>query len=109
MLCGHIFENRIPQNSDCNDPRTMMLFWDTGASYGLTPFRSDFIEYVECNIPVKNVDKENRLIIIETNLHNFIESNSQNIFLPCIPYDPTQTYVQFLSPRLTLKRTVVTL
>jgi hypothetical protein len=29
------------------DPKTMILIWDTGASAGLTPFRSDFIDYVE--------------------------------------------------------------
>ncbi len=27
------------------DPKTMVLIWDTGASAGLTPFRSDFIDY----------------------------------------------------------------
>jgi hypothetical protein len=25
----------------------MVLIWDTGASAGLTPFRSDFIDYVK--------------------------------------------------------------
>ena len=24
----------------------LILIWDTGTSYGLTPFRSDFIDYV---------------------------------------------------------------
>ena len=31
------------------------LIWDTGASYGLTPFRGDFIDYEECNIPVQDI------------------------------------------------------
>ena len=31
------------------------LVWDTGASLGLTPFRADFFDYVEVNIPVKDV------------------------------------------------------
>ena len=35
-------------------PKTLILIWDTGASAGLTPFRSDFIDYVEC------VKKSNR-------------------------------------------------
>jgi hypothetical protein len=30
------------------------LVWDTGASFGLTPFRADFIDYVERSIPVNN-------------------------------------------------------
>ena len=37
----------------------IVLAWDPGASYGLTPFQSDFVDYVECNIPVKDVTKVN--------------------------------------------------
>ena len=29
FLCVQIFENRLLQNSDHKDPRTMMLVWDT--------------------------------------------------------------------------------
>ena len=47
MLRGQILENPVLQNSHHKDPRTMMLVWDTGASYGLTPFSIDFIDYVE--------------------------------------------------------------
>ena len=52
-----------------------MLVWDTGASYGLTLFKSDFIDYVKCDIPVKYVNKVNRVIGIGKTLHKFIESN----------------------------------
>ena len=38
--------------SDCLDPKTLILIWDTGASAGLTPFCSNFIDYVECEIDV---------------------------------------------------------
>ena len=38
-----------------------MLIWDTGASFGLTPFRSD-IDYVKCEIPVRDVTKVNKVI-----------------------------------------------
>ena len=57
----------------------MILVWDTGASYGLTPFRSDIIDYVECNIPVRDVKKVNRVIGIRTNIHKFIERNGKYI------------------------------
>ena len=83
-LCGQILYNTVIQNSDRKDIRTMMLVWDTGASYGLTPFMSDFIDYVEFYIPVKDVTKVNRVIGIGTTLHKFIESNGRDIFLPCI-------------------------
>ena len=72
MLRDQILENRVLQNSDRKDPRTMILFWNTGTSYGLTPFRSDFIDGMECDILVKDVTKVNRVIGIGTNLHKFI-------------------------------------
>ena len=77
----------------------MMLVWDTGVSYGLTLFRSDLIDYVECDIPVRNVTKVNKVIGIGTTLHKFIERNGQYIFLPCISYHLTQTDVRLFSPQ----------
>ncbi len=44
------------------DPKTLILIWDTGGSAGLTPFRSDFIDYVECDIDVRDVTKVNKVI-----------------------------------------------
>ena len=98
LLRGNILETWVIQNSDGKDPRTMMLVWDTGDSYGLTFLRSDLIDYVECNIPVKDVTKVNRVIGIGTTIHKFNKINNQGIFLPCISYHPTQTYVRLLSP-----------
>ena len=39
------FENRSMSGGNL-DPRTLVLIWDTGASFGLTPFHSDFIDFV---------------------------------------------------------------
>jgi hypothetical protein len=39
------------------DPKTLILIWDTGASAGLTPFWSDFIDYVKYEIDVCNITK----------------------------------------------------
>ena len=66
----------------------MMLVWYIGAPYGSTLIRSDFIDYVECNIPVKDVTKLSRVFGIGITLHKFIESNGQDIFLPFISYHP---------------------
>ena len=76
----------------------MILVWDTGASYELTPFRSDFIDYVKCDLPVKYVTKANRVIGIGTTHHRLIDRNGQYIFLPCISYHLTQTDVRLFSP-----------
>ena len=47
------------------------LVWDTGASFGLTPFRGDFIDYVKCNIQVNDIARTNIVIGIGTTLHKF--------------------------------------
>ena len=77
----------------------MVSVWDTGDSYGLTLFRSDFIDYVECNIPVKDATKVNRIIGVGNTLHKFIERNGTYIFLPCISYHLNQKYVCLFSPQ----------
>ena len=99
MVRGQILENWVIQNRNLNDPITMILVWYTGASYELILFRSDFIDSVEWYIPVKEVKKVNRVIVIETTLHKFIESNGQDIFLPCISYHLTQTSVRLFTPQ----------
>jgi hypothetical protein len=38
------------------------MIWDTGASFGLTSFRQDFINYTECNIPVNDIARTNTVI-----------------------------------------------
>ena len=53
---------------------------------------------MECNIPVKDMLKLNRVIGTGTPLHKFIEINRRYIFLPCIYYQFTQTDVCLLSP-----------
>ena len=68
-----------------------------GASYELTQFRSDFIDYVECDILVKDETRVNRVIGIGTTIHKFIESNGKDILLPCISYNLTQTYERIFS------------
>ena len=71
MLKGGVLENRVLNTCCKKDPKTMILIWDTGASFGLTPFRSDFIDYVKCDIPIRDVTKVNRVIGIGTTLNKF--------------------------------------
>ena len=59
-----------------------MLIWDTGASFGLTPFKSDFISYVKCNTPVKDFTYDNTVIGIGTTIHKFVDENGKDVFLP---------------------------
>ncbi len=92
------FENRNVGGGNL-DPRSVILIWDTGASYGLTPFRSDFIDYVECDIPVRDVTKVNKVIGIGTTLHKFTDTDGKPVFLPCVSYHLPQTDVRLFSPQ----------
>jgi hypothetical protein len=39
----------------------LVLIWDTGASAGLTPFCSDFIDYVEVDFEVRDVPRPTKV------------------------------------------------
>jgi hypothetical protein len=60
------------------------LIWDTGASAGLMPYRSDFIDYVECEIDVCDITKVNKVVGIGTMLHKFVDNNGNHVYLPCV-------------------------
>ncbi len=83
------------------DPKTLMLIRDTG----VTPFRSDFIDYVKCDIPVMDVTKVNKVIGIGTTLHKLTDTNGWCIFHVCRITYLRQTFVCSLH-KLTTKCTV---
>jgi hypothetical protein len=93
------FEN-CPVGGGKLNPRSLILIWDTGASYGLTPFCSDCIDYVECDNPVQDVTKVNKVIVIGTTLHKFTNTDSKPVFLPCVSYRLPQTVVRLFSPQI---------
>ncbi len=66
------------------DPKTLIFIWDNGGSAGLTPFCSDFIDYLECDIEVRDVMKVNKVIGIGTTLHKIVDATGNNIYLPCV-------------------------
>ena len=74
------------------------LVWDTGASFGMTPFCGDFIDYVECRIPVKDISKTNMVIGTGTTLHKFTV-NDKPIWLPCLSYHLPSAEVRLFSPQ----------
>ena len=50
----------------------MPLIWDTGASIGLTPYRSDFIVYQELdNDSVKDIVRQNNVLGVGTVMWKF--------------------------------------
>ena len=106
QLCQRlaVLSYRSLNNRSCNDskkidPKNLILNWDTGASFGLTPFRSDFINYVEAEISVKDVTKVNKVIGIGTTLHKFLNDKGKSVFLLCVLYHLPTTYVRLFSPQ----------
>ena len=82
------------------NPKTLILIWDTGASAGLTPFRSDFIDYVECEIDVCDITKVNKVVGIGTTLHKFVDNNGNHVYLPCVSYHLPSMDVRSFSPQI---------
>ncbi len=68
--------------------------------FGLTPFCSDFIDFVECDIPVRDVTKVNKVIGIGTTLHRFTDTNGNPVYLPCVSYHLPETDVRLFSPQI---------
>ena len=77
------FDNH-PVSGGNLDPRSRILVWDKGTSYGLIPFCSDFINYMECDIPVRDVPKVNKVIGIGTTLHRFSDTDGTSLPPMCI-------------------------
>jgi hypothetical protein len=78
--------------------RDCPLVWHTGASFGLTPFREDFLGLVECSITVRDIARSNTVIGVGTTLHKLkIDKNS--IFLPCLSYHLPSAEVRLFSPQ----------
>jgi hypothetical protein len=54
---------------------------------------------MECDIPVQNVAKVNKIIGIGTTLHKFTNTNGKPVFLLCVSFHLPQTDVRLSSPQ----------
>ena len=59
---------------------------DTGASYGLSPFRSDFMDYEEISLQVQDIAHVNEVIGIGTVLWKVQDRSGQDVYLPMLCY-----------------------
>ncbi len=90
LLCGTYEMHQSV--SDHIDPKTLILIWDTSGSAGLTPFRSNFIDYAECDIDICDVTKVNKV--------KFVNVAGNNIYLPCVSYHLPSTDIRLFSPQV---------
>ena len=59
---------------------------------------SDFIDYVEAEIAVKDVTKVNKVIGIGSTLHKLLNDKDKSVLLPCVSYHLPTTGVRLFSP-----------
>ena len=79
---------------------TMPLIFDTGASIGLTPFRSDFIDYMELdNVSVKDIARNNKVLGVGTVMWKFTNREGKEVFLPLVCYHVEHAAIRLLSPQ----------
>jgi hypothetical protein len=78
------YESQCPHMDDPVGTKTTILIWDTGDSFGLTPFLSDFMDYAKCKISVRDITKVNKVIRIRINLHKFTDVKGLPIYLLCV-------------------------
>jgi hypothetical protein len=78
--------------------KTCPLVWDTGASFGLTPFRGDFIDYTECSITINDIARTNQVVGVGTTLHKF-QHEGRDIFIPCLSYHLPTANIRLFSPQ----------
>ena len=82
---GGTYENRISFSTCLQDPKSLILIWDTGD--------------VKCEIPVRDVTKVNTVVGIGTTLHKFTDNNGNPVYLPCVLYHLPETDVRLFSPQ----------
>ena len=99
ILSDRSLDNKMYNDHENKKPKDLVLIWDTGESFGLTPFRNDLIDYAEADIPVKDVTNINRVIGIGTTIHKFQNNKGKGIFLPCVSYHITTTDVRLSLPK----------
>lgn len=86
-------------------PPTDSKYWqipcivDTGASFGLTPFKLDFLCFEECEIKVKAVAHTNVVTGFGLVLIRMKASNGDTCLVPCISYLMEECSVRLMSPQ----------
>ena len=77
----------------------MMLALDTGASFVLTSFKSEFVDNLQCDIPIKYISKVNKVIGIGTTIQNINNSKRDDVYLLCLMYHLPKAEISLFSPQ----------
>ena len=102
-LQGPIRLAQMDSSQDGNDSDNFYstpLIYDTGASFGLTPYRSDFIDFEEASIPVKDISKTNTVLGIGTVMYKLKATNGDELLVPGLSYYLPECDVRLMSPQV---------
>ena len=75
------------------------VVFDSGASFGLTPFYEDFITYEEAKIEVKGIGSQNVVVGYGTVLYRCTATDGSTCFIPGLAYHLPTTDVRLFSPQ----------
>jgi hypothetical protein len=77
-----------------------MLVWDTGPSIGLTPFRSDFIDYLPLDgVTVKDIARANSVLGIGAIMWKLPTTKGNPVFIPAVAYHMPDCDIRLFSPQ----------
>jgi hypothetical protein len=91
-------------NFSCSDATRSVtntrLVWDTGASIGLTPFGSDFVDYLSLDgVTVKDIACTNNVLGIGTTMWKLPTIKGQLIYISAIAYHMPDCDIRLFSPQ----------
>ena len=77
-----------------------MLVWDTGASIGLTPFCSDFINYLPLDgVTVIDIARASSVLVIGTIMWKLPTTKGHPVFIPAVTYHMPDCDIHLFSPQ----------
>ncbi len=77
-----------------------MLVWDTGALIGLTPFRSNFIDYLPLDgVTVKDIAHTNKVLGIGTTMWKLPTTKGHPLYTPAVTYHMPDCDIHLFSPQ----------
>ena len=78
----------------------MPMVWDTGASYGLTLFCKDFIDYELCQILVMDIKSTKYVIGVGTVLWKTKDTDGRLVYVAGIAYHSPTAEIRLTSPQM---------
>jgi transposase InsO family protein len=85
--------------TEAGSVHTMPICFDTGASGGLTPFKSDFIDYTPLHMSVSGVGGEGKVIGVGTTLTRVTCRDGTTAYVTEVKYHSTSINIRLSSPQ----------